>query len=357
MSCIVEIVRTFVLILFFFLLAAPASASTLTQQSVVSWKTSYKSQDRASFVVPGIGRGEIVCRRNTTWIRITPSNRSRETQMWTTKYETKNGVVIPAVRNARVYRYAHALDIFDSGTGSSAYEGFNQENHVENYSVGYMHGIISSRPGRNTAANAAQTPSPTTFDLSWEWNDFHNKDKSSCTVRATFKTDVSGQEAKTRKTVKSKTRKVSVNGQTRHVGTKAFISKTRSRGLTLDWHGAADAKTTSKDLTLPGFGTLRVSCDTGANATIWFYPKADGDFWVETAQGEGEEIIFGDSYTLDPITRSLGPIPLPENGMLRGFLHVDGRNAQMRVSSVRKTNDLDSRLNFCETSVYLVEDA
>ena len=67
--------------------------------------------------MPGHRPVDLICRPNSTQVRIRPNSRRAETQMWMAKFETKGGRDVVAVKNVRVYTYATAAD---DGRGAPA---------------------------------------------------------------------------------------------------------------------------------------------------------------------------------------------------------------------------------------------
>ena len=140
---------------------------------VVSWKGEQKRRIyQKTANVPGIGAVDLVCRPNSTQVRIRPNSRSAETQLWMAKFETKGGRDVVAVKNVRVYTYATAADDGRGGTGAQAHEGLNQRTPIEDFQKGNAYGVISQRPGRNQPGQGALTTPATSFKLTWWWERF-----------------------------------------------------------------------------------------------------------------------------------------------------------------------------------------
>jgi hypothetical protein len=295
------------------------------QHITVSWKGTQKYKDyNASAVVPGIGNVTLVCKPSSTMVRLYASDRNAETQMWMAKYETKNDHAVVAVKTARIYRYADAADDGTGGTGYYSHEGLNQRTPVENYSSGYMDGIISQRPGRNQPASGAAMKPVTSFQLNWYWNGFdHPEDYRSCKIDAVFTTRLDNR-------------------------------------LGVNWHGEADAEGNVFQVsTLPAIGDMLIRCETnndgaGGVQSIALVPTSkNSSVYVEYVTGEGrvEDHVDGFSSGYDPETGKLGPFPLPRNGMLRLFFTVDGKTRAYIVSSYFVTNNgRNPGLNVCEVA-------
>jgi hypothetical protein len=298
------------------------TADRKVQRVILKWKGDWKNpRYERSAVVPGIGNITLVCKPSATMIRLHAADRSAETQMWMAKYENKSDREVVAVKTARIYRYAHAFDNGTGGTGSLAHEGLNQRSPIENYSSGYVDGIISQRPGRHQPA-AGTTPAPvTSFRLNWYWNGFHHPPAyRSCQFDAVFET--------------------------------TFPTR-----LGVNWHGEADATDNIRQLTqLPALGELRLRCGTnddggGGIQSVSLAPdNRDASVYAETVTGEGAREHHIDEVSLgyDPETGLVGPLPLPRNGMMRLFYTVGDVTRSFIVSSYYVTNNGNAALNLCE---------
>ncbi|MEI5675424.1 MULTISPECIES: hypothetical protein [unclassified Nocardioides] len=308
--------------------ARKKDTTRVVRKVTVSWKgTKRKRVYSKSAVVPGIGRLTLTCRPNATYVRLTVSDRSAETQMWMAKYETKNNRAVVATKTARVYRYAHALDDGTGGTGKSTTEGLNQRSQIENYSSGYLDGIISQRPGRNRPVTGTAPVPVTSLKLNWWWTGFRNPMSwRSCKIDAVLTTRL-------------------------------------NQRMGVNWHGVADSPTTQlAQYAVAGLGTLQLRCepDVGnddGRRTLSLAPAVRGRssrVWVETISGEGqvEDHVDGETVDYDPETKLVGPIDLPRNGMLRLFFTVGGVKRSFIVSSYLLTNDrIRPELNVCETAI------
>lgn len=277
--------------------------------------------------IPGIGDVDIYCRANTTMIRLYTANRQYETQMWTQKYEQK-GYDSVAVKNARIYRYAHADDDGTGGTGFYTNEGFNQQSPPETFSKGYMNGIISQRSSRKPGFAAGQLSSPkpvTTFELTWYWENLREPAKYRyCKVSAVFTTIL-----------------------------------TPARRMDLTWHGNAQADgRDAASSTVPNIGTLDLSCTAGTDQdkTLTITPTSPtATLYVERVTGEGavgDHVEDSTQDGVDPETGAFTPVPLPSNGTLRFRINSGGFSRWFLLSSYIVTNDRwGPNRNLCEVSV------
>ncbi|MDO9494467.1 MAG: hypothetical protein Q7J48_02085 [Nocardioides sp.] len=305
-----------------------ASSSTperLVQHVTVKWNPSTRRKVYTkNAVVPGIGNLALICKSNSTMIRLHTENRQLETQMWLQKYEVKHDHNVVAVKVPRIYRYPHALADGTGGTGYYAAEGLNQVTPIENYSSGTINGIISQRPGRHQSGGSLALKPVTSFELNWFWNGFrHPAQYRSCKIDAVFTTTF----------------------------------KNRA-GIT--WHGTADAPGHDSQRTrLPGIGWLDLECraetdPSGAAQTLTIEPDdPDADVYVERVFSEGwvEDHVVTQTYGYgEQEPGVLGPVPLPGNATLRLRVRVAGAHRWLLVSSYRVTNNPDPRLNLCEVS-------
>jgi hypothetical protein len=330
--------------------AATASASSLYQQLVVNWKNdNYANHDRASFQIPGVGNGDVMCAPNTTWIQMVPSNPAAENDFWVVLSQTKNGAFETAVRDARVYRYSTPTSTIPHGTGDSAYIGFNNQTPVESSGNGTLIGLISRRNGLNTYAGSGS--SPTSVHLSWSWSGFGSS-QATCHVSATFVTQIGG-----------KSRRVA-DGVNVGLPSASDIGPVSSFGV--NWHGESDYNASlnwPSSLAVPADGTLSGTCQVGPSGLdeLTLTPAAGTDPYAEitTFQGEGVENSEIDDYYTDPNSGTLGPIPLPVNGFIEGTLlpawNASGtQQTQLLISSIRKINDTNAADNYCEVAVQAI---
>ena len=313
--------------------AAQAAKAAATGTVVTKLKLVYKGSAKKPVTtkgvnVPGIGDVDVFCRANTTMIRLYTADRRYETQMWTQKYEQK-GAESVAVKNARIYQYAHADDNGKGGTGFYTNEGFNQSTPPETFSKGYMNGIISQRSGRNPAVAAGQLAAPrpvTTFELTWYWENLREPAKyRTCTVKATFTT---------------------------------VLTADQRMGLT--WHGTDAAAGHDEQTTaVPGIGTLALSCHAGTDddKTLTISPTDPAArLYVERVTGEGTVADHVDTSSSqgapDPETGAFTPVPLPSNGTLRIKVTNGSASRWFLLSSYYVVNDrYGSQRNLCEVAV------
>lgn len=301
--------------------AARADGAATSERIVVKWNGTQKNPKyEKRLAIPGIGTLAAVCRPNDIMVRITPYDRSAETQMWLAKYEDKSfddradSVV---VKNVRVYRYANADDDGEGGTGASAHEGLNIRGDIENRNAGgYAYGVISQRPGRHRPAGATTPPPATGFKLTWGWNGFdYEQAWRSC--------------------------KISIRTET-YPGAS----------VALNWHGDEDADGhTTTSTTVPRIGDVMLTCATGDPNVRDLGIRPDGNgtgspVYVEEITGEGAIGQHVETYSqpADPVAGSIAGIELPRNGMLR----IRYRGQWLMVSSYLVTNNRKPWLNVCE---------
>ena len=305
--------------------ASSSSSERLVQHVTVKWDPSTRRKVYTkNAVIPGIGNLAMICKSNSTMIRLRTEHRQLETQMWLQKYEVKNHHNVVSVKVPRVFRYPHALADGTGGTGYYAGENLNKVTPIENYSSGTINGIISQRPGRHQSGGSLALKPVTSFELNWFWNGFrHPARYRSCKIDAVF--------------------------------TTTFENRA---GIT--WHGSADAAGRDSQRTrLPGIGWLDLECraetdPTGAAQTLTIEPDdPDADLYVERVFGEGwvDDHVVTQTYDYgEPEPGLLGPVPLPSNATLRLHVRVAGAQRWLLVSSYRVTNTADPLLKLCEVS-------
>lgn len=306
---------------------ARTDGGVLTQEVRLAWDGARKRRVRQqSATVPGIGTLTLICRPDATLVKLRPTDRTAETQLWMAKYEDKDDEPVVAVKTARVYRFATAADDGYGGTGPVTHEGLNQQARIEDWQSGYLHGLISQRPPRSRPGASMAVPPTTSLELTWWWTGFrHPRDWQACRMEAALRTDLEQRPV-------------------------------------LTWHGDADAPgNDSRTITLPGFGSIEVACtaDAASTPSLAVRPTSEqASLYVETITGEGAVDDHVDTTDLlhDPVTGLLGPVPLPENGMLRLFVTVDGTRRGFTVSSYWVRNDAEHPANdLCEVAVAEVD--
>jgi hypothetical protein len=151
----------------------PGPPGIVNQTISINWQNgAYRGQDSASFVAPGIGRGEVVCSLNTQWVNFTPYDQGADSEMWAAIMRGEEVSVRAAARRAASW-------------GDEFNLGLNVVNGTEPESQGSMVGIISSRGQFGSPGEAV--PPPTTFHLSWYWS-FADGYGPRCYVAGTFAT-------------------------------------------------------------------------------------------------------------------------------------------------------------------------
>lgn len=302
----------------------------VTKTLTLSWQGStpqHRLQQTASTRVPGIGQLKLVCKPHNTMVRIVPDDRNRETTMWLAKYEKKGGRDVVAVKNVRVYRFDTALDDGTGGTGRAAHEGLNQETPIETFSSGYAEGVISTRTGRHLPGGAMAAVPATALKLSWWWENFREPQQyRTCRMDATLSTDL-------------------------------------SQAALLTWHGDQDAGApqdgggsdrTVVTADLAPLGTLELRCEPGRRGARWVSLLTDdpaATVLARTISGEGEVRDHVEEDSLDAGGGRVGPLDLPENGMMELNWTAHGRTANLFLSSYWIANDETSpALNLCEVA-------
>jgi hypothetical protein len=151
----------------------PGPPGIIDQTLSINWQNgAYRGQDSASFVAPGIGRGEVVCSMDTQWINFTPYNEGSDSEMWAAIMRGEEVSVRAAAHRATSW-------------GDQFNLGLNVVKGTEPESEGSMVGIISSRGEFGSPGEPG--PPPTTFHLSWYWS-FADSYGPRCYVAGTFAT-------------------------------------------------------------------------------------------------------------------------------------------------------------------------
>lgn len=289
---------------------------------VVKWQGYQKKPKyQKTADVPGIGQVDLVCRPNTTMIRLHANDRRAETQMWMAKFETKDGTDRVAVKNVRIFTYATAADDGRGGTSSQAHEGLNQKSPIEDFEKGSAYGVISQRPGRNQPGGGTLALPATAFKLTWYWERFAYPGSQYCKMTLALRTDTDQQ-------------------------------------FGLSWHGDDEAASHSTSTTqLPGFGEVQLRCETGRDGEQTVALRTDDPesyMDYEYVRGEGQVSDHVDHYSdlsWDPVTGLLGPVDLPTNGMMRIWWSVGGEKRLWVLSSYMVVNNTAKPfLNVCEVA-------
>ena len=298
---------------------------TRTQNLTLEWKgkTKAKRYTRRT-AIPGIGKLTLQCQPEKVMIKLKASQRDNETQLWMAKYEDKSYGRAVAVKTVRIYRYANANDNGKGGTGNPQREGLNQRNGVngvENYGKGYGHGIISQRGGRNTAVGDDPLEPVTTFDVNWYWNGFDYP------------------------------------AQYRYCKIDMKLVTQFSPRLGVNWHGDADATGNQyQRARVPSIGYVQLRCNRGrfGNKLVSFVPKRKKTkIYVETVQAEGrvENQVSTRNLRRDRETGKIGPVKIPNNGIMRFYIDKGKKTVPFILSSYQKTNDRKGKLNTCEIAM------
>lgn len=303
--------------------AGGSTAPRAVQQSkriVVQWQGWQRSPKYLKTAdVPGIGQVDLVCRPNSTMIRMRATDRRAENQMWMAKFETKNGRDVVAVKNVRVYTYATAADDGKGGTGSQAHEGLNQWSPIEDFEKGSAFGVISRRPGRNQPGGGGLATPATAFKLTWYWERFAYPGSQYCKMTLDLNTNTDQQ-------------------------------------FGLSWHGNDEAATqTTSSTSVAGFGEAQLRCETGrqGDQTVALRtddPQSYMDYETISQEGPVDDHVDEHSdLTWDPVTGLLGPVDLPTNGMMRIWWSANGVKQAWALSSYMVVNnEKKPELNLCE---------
>jgi hypothetical protein len=290
-----------------------------------------------------------------------------EGTMWSDVRQVKNGVLEDAVKNARVYTFSTPTSTTPSGTGASAFEGFNKDTPVENSGFGEAYGIISARKALNQPAG--ESPPPTAFYLTWKWSGFHSPRKARCDVKAVLTTQVGGQgqsnlpEQELTVLQQASTQLLQQPSEQLSTGlkisSKGVTDAVAASSLNLDWSGEEDIPAAlgygDNTMTVPGVGVITATCPAGidseASLTINTTGGATPVVDVITYQGQGTEASEEIPYFTNPYSETVGPIPLPVNGIVRFSVsgELEGPTiASGIVSSLRKTNDPNPAEDYCQ---------
>lgn len=283
--------------------ADPRSQSGLTRQALtVDWSGGRSAgREAAGFVVPGIGYGEVVCRRDAQWIRFFPGDRRREVSMMNWTYRDWSQDREKALREALHTRF----------TGPDFREGLNKFSPAEKRSTGQFDGIVSDRgpiggPGGSFAA-------PTSLRLTWEW-DFSDDGRERCHVEATFTSEAESAE------------------------------RPLARSASVVWRGEANAPGRDRSaVDVPGLGRMTVVCE----------PGTDGTRTLRVDTPQGATVTTRESSEDPSAPQEIGPVTaqLPNNGQL-AWRFADG--STLIASSRWKVNDPDPAENSCAVATQVV---
>lgn len=320
--------------------AASAQQRVLKQDIEVNWSNGkYKGKSSKSFTVPGIGSGKLVCRPNQTWIEFTANSSSDENSLASVKFENKNGMYQPSVKNARVYQFSTPTSTQKTGTGKKAREGFNQQFPIEADSSGNLVGVFSRREARTLWAGPG---APVTYvQLSWKWEHF-GYDNAKCYVGATLTTALD----KVPKSMRSYAKGKALTGGL----------------INLNWHGATDPnRNTHAKTYIQGVGTLVAECQTDAlgKQSLALYPDKPGDVSIHARifQAEGMQAEETEDHYFDPAIGSTSPLELPNNAALILEITSSKGKSFAMVSSQHKLNGDTEADNYCEIAVATLDSA
>ncbi len=286
---------------------SPSDAGAVVAQVSVSWSGgSWQGADTAGFSVPGIGDGQLVCRPDTQWVRVFPSQRSRDVAMtlWTSR-DWGGGSEV-ALREAQMTAF----------TGADFNEGMNKFTPPEKRSHGSFTGVVGD--GLPPAGTFGAGRAPTELRVSWTW-DFEDPAGARCSVTATLTSQGPGS------------------------------SGTVARGLALGWNGESGVPAdTTLSTPVPGLGTVRLRCDArpeGVRTLVLEPDPALAGLAVTTYEGS------------DSSTRTSGEAPfvvaLPNNGLVEAAT-PSGKPLRILLASRWKVNDPDPAQNFCRLSGIVV---
>ncbi|MEV4423260.1 hypothetical protein AB0L40_25285 [Patulibacter sp. NPDC049589] len=274
-----------------------AVAEPPRQRPVVDWSgASSAGRDVAGFVIPGIGHGELVCSAGTQWVRIFPTDQTREASMLTWTYRSWDG-------NAQDAEKALREALFTTGTGRDFNEGFNKFQPAEKQSTGEFTALLSDR-GPIGAPGAASLAPPVSIHITWAW-DFRDPSASRCHVQAEVVAQTAGSTG---------------------VGSAQIV-----------WRGdAAAAGRDTATADLPGVGRIQLTCQATPAGTRTVRLDVPGAATVTTRQGSVDTAV----------PQAAGPVlaELPNNGQLQ----IDtATGARVLISSRWKVNDPDPTQNTC----------
>ncbi|MDO9407248.1 hypothetical protein [Patulibacter sp.] len=284
---------------------APAAATPdpSRQRVQIAWSgASSAGRDVAGFVVPGVGYGELVCSTGTQWIRVFPTDQSRESSMLTWTYRSWDG-------NSQNAEKALREALHTQFTGRDFNEGFNKFQPAEKQSTGEFTAILSDR-GPFNAPFASSLVAPVGVHVTWAW-DFRDPNNARCNAQADIVAQTPGSTG---------------------VGSAQVL-----------WRG--DAAAAGRDQTvadLPGVGRIQLICQATPSGTRSVRVEIPGASTLTTREG-----------SVDTAVPFNGPVvsALPNNGQLQ----IDtAAGARILISSRWKVNDPDPAQNTCAVAAQSV---
>jgi hypothetical protein len=279
----------------------------VVQEVSINWSGGrWQGSDSAGFSAPGIGEGQLVCRPDTQWIRLFPSDRSRDVSMMMWTFRDWEGGSEFTIREPEMTRY----------TGPDFNEGFNKFQPAEKRSHGSFMGVAGD--GLPAAGAFGSGRSPTEVRVSWSW-DFSDPANARCSVVATLTSQGAG------------------------------ITGAIARGFSLAWRGAAGLPADTTTATpVPGFGTVRLRCDGGPEGARQLVVAPDA-----ALPGLALTTYEGSVHSDRGLTDAPYVVPLPNNGLVE-LTAASGSPLRLLVSSRWKANDPDPAQNFCRVSGIVV---
>ena len=270
----------------------------VVQQVAVTWSEgNWQGADSASFSIPGIGEGRLVCRPDTQWLRVFPADRSRDVAMMLWTVRDWEGGSEGALREAQMTPF----------TGPDFNEGMNKFTPTEKRSHGTFAGVVGD--GMPAAGTFGAGRRPTEIRLSWSW-DFADPAAARCSATATVTSEGAGEAGEI------------------------------ARGLSLAWTGESGVPPDTTIATaVPGLGTVRLRCD----------PRPDGVRRLEVEpQAPPAGLVVSTFEGSERSDRAVGAAPyvveLPNNGLVEA---VTPAGTRIVLASRWKVNDPDPAQNFC----------
>jgi hypothetical protein len=277
----------------------PTADERARQRAVVSWTQGrYLDADRAGVQLPGIGTAQIVCRPDTQWIRVFPTDPRRETSMLTWTYRDWGATPEKALREA----------LLTTGTGRDFNEGWNKFTPAEKRSTGEFIGIVTDR-GPIGAPGSAPLAAPIRYRLTWKW-DFTDPATSSCSASLDVLSQVDG------------------------------AGGAPVRNAQVVWDGretpVPPAERQVAATVVPGIGTLALTCQPQPDGLRRVVLDTPYGGTVTVRQAGVDETV---GYPAGPLATDLGP-----NSQVQ--IDVAGGGSVL-VSSRWKLNDPDPAQNSC----------